>query len=57
MPKALPGFSGGTWPGRSKVEEGREEEEENMENEVIKEILAGKKMMQLGVVSLGMLYQ
>ena len=43
--KALPGFSGGNLPGRSKVEEGREEEEgeeegqeKNVENEVIKEI-------------------
>ena len=44
MPTALPGFSGGKLPGRSKVEEGREEDEEGQEkktdNEVVKEIFA-----------------
>ena len=45
MPTARSGFSGGKLPGRSNVEEGREEEEgeeevqeKNVENEVIKEI-------------------
>ena len=45
MRKALPGFSSGKLPGRSNVEEGREEEEDGqekkMDNEVIRGIIAG----------------
>ena len=46
MPKALPEYSGGELPGRSTVEEGREEEEaeegRRMENELMNAILAGE---------------
>ena len=54
MPKALPGYSGGKFPGRSKAEggrEGKEEEEEEemrkMENEVMNVILA-KEQRRVG---------
>ena len=56
MPQALPGYSGGRLPGRSK--EGREEREEDegreerrVRNEIIKEVIAGmqKKAIDEGV--------
>ena len=49
MPEALPGFSGGTLPGRREAEKGKEEEDEEKENqerqirsEVAKEIVASR---------------
>ena len=40
--KALPAFSGGELPGRSKVEVGREEEEEGQKQKMEKEVMNEK---------------
>ena len=50
LPKVLPGYSGGRFPGRSKKEKGREEgeldedsEKRKVRNEIAQEVVAGIK--------------